>query len=78
MPGPRIAPVKKTQADSQCAMSKKNHTHTQIGEYREKPTYRIVTILCPFSHPIFFASLMDATRLQALLEPRNRPSCLTR
>ena len=44
----------------------------------EKNTHMTVTIVCPFFQPIFRASLMHATRLHALLDPRNRPSCCTR
>ena len=41
-------------------------------------TYNIVTIRSPFDQPIFFASLTHANRLQALLDPKKRPSFRTR
>ena len=61
MPVPRVAP-----ADDGLSIT---------GKLQGGGTYKIVTILCPSFQSIFFTSLMHATRLQALLEPRKRPSC---
>ena len=40
-------------------------------------TYKMVTIVFFEFRPNFFATRTAATRLQALLDPRNKPSCLT-
>jgi hypothetical protein len=40
-------------------------------------TYKMVTIVFFEFRPNLFATRTAATRLQALLDPRNKPSCLT-
>lgn len=63
MPTARIASVECVNAEHVC---------------KGRRPYKMVTTLSPSFHPIFFTSLMQATRLHALLDPRNSPSLCTR
>lgn len=58
-----------------------NHTYPTrqpLRHERNKISYKTVTTVWPFVHPFCFASFTHATKLHALLEPKNNPSCLTR
>ena len=62
---------------------RQNHTYKKSERDRGMRTsacwtHKMVTTVWPSCHPICFTNLTHATKLHALLDPRNKPSCWTR